>query len=220
MAAIVPAFEEERTVGDVVRALKSSPLVGEVIVVDDGSADRTAELAAAAGATVIRQTGNAGKGEAVRLGAAATRASVLLLCDADFIGFTAAHAERLLRPVLEGRLAMCTGLRDRGPSLTCLIAHLPLLSGERALRRDVLERVPARFLSGFRLEIALNWACRASGLPYGSIPTVGVTQVRKIEKRGVLKGLLGYLRMGWEVAEAMVRVRLARREFTPTHASA
>lgn len=219
-AAIVPAFDEAATVGEVVRALKASMLLGEVIVVDDGSGDRTAEVAAAAGAKVVRLPENLGKGEAVLRGATATQAPVLLLCDADFLGFTAAHAERLLRPVLEGRLAMCAGLRDRGPILTGLIAHLPLLSGERALRRDVLERLPPRFLSGFRLEIALNWACRVNGLPYGAIPTLGVTHVRKMEKRGVLRGLLGYLRMAWEVAEAMIRVRFARKEFLRPHVPA
>jgi glycosyltransferase involved in cell wall biosynthesis len=212
-AALVPARDEERTVGSVVRTLKASRGVDEVIVVDDGSSDRTAEEAEAAGARVVRLAQNVGKGGAVLAGAAATRADVLFLCDADFLGLAPAHVERILAPVAEGRLMMCTGLRDRGPFLTRLIAHLPLLSGERALRREVLEGVPPRFLQGFRIEMALNWYCRANRLPYGSVPTLGVGQVRKIEKVGLLRGIAGYTVMVWEVAEAMVRVRLAKKEF-------
>jgi hypothetical protein len=147
------------------------------------------------------------------MGAAATRAEILFLCDADFVGLGPEHVERILAPVAEGRLMMCTGLRDRGPLLTRLIAHLPLLSGERALRRGVLDGIPRRFLQGFRLEMALNWYCRANRLPYGSVPTLGVGQVRKIEKVGLLRGLAGYAVMIWEVAEAMVRVRFAKQEF-------
>ncbi|HJV32763.1 MAG TPA: glycosyltransferase family 2 protein [Patescibacteria group bacterium] len=213
VAAIVPAFNEEKTVGAVVNVLKAARGIDEIIVVSDGSTDGTAEEAAAAGARVLRLRENVGKGGAVKMGAAATKADVLFLCDADFIGLEPAHVERLLAPVLEGRLAMCAGLRDRGPFLTRVIARLPLLSGERALRREVLDRVPRRFLEGFRLEIALNWCCRANGLPYGSIPTRGVGQVRKMEKVGVLRGLAGYAVMAWEVAEAMIRVRFAKKEF-------
>lgn len=213
VAAIVPAYDEEKTIGRVVRTLKAARGVDEVIVVGDGSKDRTAEVAASAGARVIRLRQNVGKGGAVKMGAAATQAEILFLCDADFVGLEPAHVERILAPVLEGRLAMCTGLRDRGPLLTRVIAHLPLLSGERALRREVLDGVPRRYVQGFRLEVALNWYCRANRLPYGSVPTLGVGQVRKIEKRGVLRGIVGYAVMIWEIAEAMVRVRFAKHEF-------
>lgn len=216
VAAIVPAYDEEKTIGRVVHTLKAARGIDEVIVVSDGSKDRTADEAASAGARVIRLRENVGKGGAAKMGAAATRADVLFLCDADFIGLEPAHVERILAPVIEGRLTMCTGLRDRGPFLTRLIAHLPLLSGERALRREVLDGVPRRYVQGFRLEVALNWYCRANRLPYGSVPTLGVGQVRKIEKHGALRGLAGYAVMIWEVAEAMIRVRFAKKEFLKT----
>jgi glycosyltransferase involved in cell wall biosynthesis len=211
-AAIVPARDEERTVGEVVRALKRARGIDEVIVVDDGSTDGTAAAAESAGARVVRLPENLGKGQALRAGVAATRAGILFFCDADFLGLAPAHVERLLEPVRSGRLAMCAGLRDRGP-LTPIIAHLPLISGERALRREVFEGVPERFLRGFRVEIALNWYCRANRLPYGSIPTVGVGFVSKLRKVGPIRALPQYLAMVWQVAEAMIRVRCAREEF-------
>lgn len=214
VAALVPAYDEENTVGRVVRTLKASSGIDEVIVVDDGSSDRTAEESEAAGADrVIRLTKNVGKGGAVKAGAEVSGADILFLCDADFLGLTPAHVERILKPVIGGKMAMCTGLRDRGPILTRVIAHLPLLSGERALRREVLDGIPKRFLRGFRIEIALNWYCRVNRLSYGSVPTMGVNQVRKIGKVGLIQGLFGYAVMIWQIAEAMISVRLEENEF-------
>ena len=83
------------------RTLRAARGIDEVIVVSDGSADRTAEEAQAAGARVISLRENVGKGGAVKMGAAATRAGILFLCDADFVGLQPTHVERILAPVLE-----------------------------------------------------------------------------------------------------------------------
>ena len=66
VAVLIPAFCEEKTVGEVVAA--ACAYVGSVIVVDDASTDATAERAEAAGATVIRQPVNGGKGAALAEG--------------------------------------------------------------------------------------------------------------------------------------------------------
>lgn len=63
VAVVIPAYNEAATIGDIVtRALA---VVSDVVVVDDGSCDNTAEIAVAAGATVLRQNGNRGKGAAL-----------------------------------------------------------------------------------------------------------------------------------------------------------
>lgn len=66
VCAIIPAFAEERFIGDVVRGVLAH--LDRVIVVDDGSTDRTATIAQAAGAEVIRHQSNRGKGAAIKTG--------------------------------------------------------------------------------------------------------------------------------------------------------
>lgn len=68
VAALIPAYNEASTIADVVRGVR--PFVSQVLVVDDGSIDRTAEEARAAGARVMAHATNMGKGHAVRTGLA------------------------------------------------------------------------------------------------------------------------------------------------------
>src|SRR5690606_21147062 len=58
VAVIIPAFNEERTVGRVIRAARNSPGISQIIVVNDGSTDRTAAIAEKAGAKVIDLSAN------------------------------------------------------------------------------------------------------------------------------------------------------------------
>ncbi len=83
-AALVPAYEAESTVAAVVRGIRGS--VARVLVVDDGSSDRTAAEAESAGAEVLRRGTNGGKGAAVRSGLErllATDATHVAFVDAD-----------------------------------------------------------------------------------------------------------------------------------------
>lgn len=71
VAIVVPAFDEEATIACVVAGCAALPFVSDLIVVDDGSSDRTAALAGAQGARVLRHSRNLGKGASLALGMAA-----------------------------------------------------------------------------------------------------------------------------------------------------
>ena len=84
VCALIAAFNEEATVAAVVEGVRR--LVPDVVVVDDGSSDRTGERAAAAGAAVVRHAQNRGKGAAIRTGLAQVLAGPhthVLFIDAD-----------------------------------------------------------------------------------------------------------------------------------------
>ncbi len=83
VSVVIPAFNEEQAIGEVVRDVLAQHPWREVLVVDDGSSDRTAERAAEAGARVIRHPYNKGNGAAVKTGIREARGDVVLLLDAD-----------------------------------------------------------------------------------------------------------------------------------------
>lgn len=83
VSIVIPAFDEELGIGPVVERVRALRSWAEVLVVDDGSRDRTAEVAAAAGARVVRHPYNKGNGAAVKTGIRAARGELVLLMDAD-----------------------------------------------------------------------------------------------------------------------------------------
>ncbi len=106
ISAIVPAYNEERTLAEAVRRLLAAPAVSEIVVVDDASSDRTYEIAAGLAQVhdrirVLKQPANRGKGAAVRAGIAASRGDVVLILDADN-EYDAAEIPELVQPILSG----------------------------------------------------------------------------------------------------------------------
>lgn len=210
VCAIIPAYNEEATITHVIHPLVSSELIDEVFVVSDGSTDHTARVAEDAGARVHQLSRNRGKGEAMQYAVAHTQSEVLVFLDADLIGLTSDHIERLVLPVVNGARAMNVGIRDRGPVFTRLSHHLPLISGERALRREVFEGVPGEYLHGFMVETSLNYFCRVHHLSYGTVDLPGLTIRRKYQKVSWPRAVVQYIGMSGEVVQAMLAVRLAK----------
>jgi glycosyltransferase involved in cell wall biosynthesis len=221
-AAIVPAHNEAQRIGAVIGALVASGAFREVIVVSDGSTDDTVGVARAAGATLVHALPrNRGKGAAMSHGVMHTDAPVIAFFDADLVGFTEEHARQVLAPVLGGRAYMHVGMRDRGPLVNALQPFLPLVSGERAMRREVFDAVSTKYLQGFMAELALNYFCRVNRLPVTREVLRGSGIVTKFGKLGVLAALPKYAAMWAQTARAAVLLRLARRRFVErgTHMS-
>src|ERR1035438_7218944 len=87
VSIVIPAFNEEQGVGHVVGELRevlaANGIASEIIVVDDGSTDKTAEVAAAAGARVFRHRSNRGYGAALKSGIAGASNDNIVITDAD-----------------------------------------------------------------------------------------------------------------------------------------
>jgi hypothetical protein len=170
VVAIVPAKDRADRVADTVAALLAIDRIDTVLVVDDGSADDTATVAAAAGADVLRLPENRGKGAAVLAGAAHTPdADVYLLIDAD-LARTAAAADLLLGPVLAGDADLTVGvlpsaggkggfgtirtLSAAGIRRACGLEVRAPLSGQRAIRAERLRGLADA--ERFGLEVAMT----------------------------------------------------------------
>jgi glycosyltransferase involved in cell wall biosynthesis len=196
VSAVVPAHDEESTVGGVVAALVAHPLVAEVIVVDDASTDDTAEQAREAGARVVSMPENGGKAAAMERGVAAARHDVIFFSDADLTGLSADKVSRVVEPVISGAYDMFVGIRGRRTYWVNRLLHFtPILGGERALRRELWEQVPPACKKNFQIEIALNYYAKLNGHRMGITVLHGLEQVIKEKKRGLLPGLWARLLM-------------------------
>jgi polyisoprenyl-phosphate glycosyltransferase len=197
VAAIIPAFNEERTIGDVVAAVRLSGLVDDVIVVSDGSRDATGRTARAQGARVVELPENLGKGGAIAAGLAATDAHVLLLLDGDLVGLTSRHVADLLEPVLRGDVDVSIG--QIKPDLIQRL--FPNFSGQRAVQRTVLEAMSDLGSTGFGVEAALSRHVKDCGLRSCTVPLGSLTHLSKLEKHGILRGYVGKLKATWQIAK-------------------
>lgn len=83
LSVIIPAYNEEATIGGIVRGVRRFAEADEILVIDDGSSDATQRVASQAGATVIRHPYNIGNGAAVKTGIREATGDVLLFMDGD-----------------------------------------------------------------------------------------------------------------------------------------
>jgi len=204
-AVLIPALDEAETVASVV-AVAREAAIGPVVVIDDGSTDATADVAAKAGAEVLRLPENRGKGGAVAAGARSRRERVLLLIDADLTGLRPRHLRALARPVLEGRADMTRGVFVGGRWRTAMAQRLvPVLNGQRALLREGLLAVEDLDDSRYGVEVAITEHARHARWRTLDVPLRGVSQVMKEEKRGALRGAGVRLRMYAEILYQWVR---------------
>ncbi|MDD4448416.1 MAG: glycosyltransferase family 2 protein, partial [Methanothrix sp.] len=109
ITALLPAYNEEISIGSVV--LRTKQYADRVIVIDDGSSDRTAEVASLAGAEVLRHDVNRGKGAALKTGFGSLNGSaVIITIDTDG-QHDPADIPRLAEPILKGEADMVNGSR-------------------------------------------------------------------------------------------------------------
>lgn len=195
--------------GQTVRELKSSPFLEEVIVVDDGSEDGTAKVAAAAGAVVIRFPENRGKAAAMAEGVKYAKSDILLFADADLTGINADHVASLVQPVAWHRFAMFVGIMDRRQWwYTRIIRFLPLISGLRAMKKTAWYAVPPEYRERFQIEIALNYFCRKRIGRLGFKFLSGINHASKETKYGIFRGFWRRILMGADLALIYFRLYL------------
>ncbi|RSO29085.1 glucosyl-3-phosphoglycerate synthase [Streptomyces sp. WAC 06725] len=212
VSVVLPALDEEATVGAIVEAIRtelmtpSVPLVDELIVLDSGSTDGTAKIAAEAGARVVhrdevlpRLPALPGKGEVLWRSLLVTRGDVVCFIDADLREFSATFVSGIVGPLLtDPGVQFVKGMYDRplgeaagqGGRVTELVArpllnlHWPRLAGfvqplggEYAARRSLLERLP--FPVGYGVELGLLVdALHTAGLDALAQVDVGVRKHR------------------------------------------
>jgi len=223
LAALIPALDCEATIGAVVRGTLAH--VTRVLVIDDGSGDRTADAAKAAGAEVLRQPENRGKGAALRTGLRALRergATHALTLDGDAQHYPD-DIPALLRASAEAPHALVLGARQHEPGSLVPIRAFGNRFANRWVRiacgKDLEDTQ-----SGFRvypIEATLALGCRAkrfafetevviqaarAGLPIRSVP-VRVWNPPAGERTSHFRGFSDTVRIVFTVIGLLLRIR-------------
>lgn len=202
VSAVIPAYNEEKTVGGIVQVVKSVPEISEVIVVSDGSEDQTAVVAATAGATVIDLQENHGKGGAMMAGVKQAKEEIILFLDADLIGLTPDHIVDLITPVIRQEADMTIGIFEKG-RLTTDLAQLiaPYLSGQRVVHKEHISRINNLEMTRYGVEVALTRYAVEHNLRVKEVHLPELSHIMKEEKLGIMKGFAARMKMYWEIAK-------------------
>lgn len=203
VSCVIPAYNEEGRIANVLEVVLGEPLIDEVIVVNDGSADRTAEVVRHyPKAKLIDLQQNMGKAFALKQGISNAQGPIILLLDADLIGLQRDNIHELLQPVVCGDADMTLSLR--GNSLFIYrILGVDFVSGERAINKEILEQLGEYEHSRFGFESLLNEYIVANKLTFQSVRWDNVRVSPKSKKRGFWKGLGDEFKMIKEIMEAV-----------------
>ena len=227
VSVIIPCLNEEAPIAGVVREVLAQK-VDEVIVVDNGSTDRTAEHAAAAGARVVREP-NRGYGRACAAGVSAVRGDAEIVCFLDGDGSDVPDfLPAIVRPIAEGEADFVMGSRLRGKREAGSMTPQQIVAGWlagvllrvtygvrftdmspfRALRVDRLRSLHmAEQTYGWNLEMQMRAAaarCRIVEIPVD----------HRCRRGGVSKvsgNLVAGLQAGWKIVTTFLRLALSLR---------
>ena len=196
---LIPVYNEEASIGGVLEGLREWRDRAEIIVVSDGSTDRTPEIAERAGVRVIRHRVNKGYGAALKTGIRAAAGPIIVMMDADG-EHSAAQIQRLIDAMNDndmvvgarGKDSYTPLIRRPGKWILSKVANylaqtnIPdLNSGFRAFRKEVALRFLHILPNGFSFTTTLTLALLKEGyntayVPITTTPRVGTSTVNPI----------------------------------------
>ncbi len=204
LSIVIPAKNEAEAIGKVVGLARERYPDAEIIVVDDGSTDETAEIARTAGAQVIRHPESLGNGAAVKAGARAATGDIIAFLDGD-----GQHDPRMLEPLLQQidvGYDMAVGARDSGShanigrlfanglynAIASMMSGRPILdltSGFRVARAQPFKQFLYLLPNGFSYPTTITMAFLRSGYPVTFVPIIAAQRIGKSHIRPFRDGI-------------------------------
>jgi len=169
ITCVIPAYNEETTIANVIANVKKVRTIEEIIVVDDGSKDKTYKIASEQGANVIKHPVNKGKGAAIKTGVANAQGEIVLFLDADLYNISPKKIASMLQPLEndEADFVKASFTRARGrvtelvvkPLLNVILPFIKFnqpLSGQFAIRKELFGDLKINDNWGVDMQILLQ----------------------------------------------------------------
>ena len=204
ISVIIPAKNESASIGQLITGVREHCPQAEILVIDDGSSDQTADLAKAAGATVISHPHSLGNGAAIKTGARRAQGEILVMLDADG-QHDPADIPRLLEQLKQGfdmavgaRSASCHANTARLAAngmynvfASMITGHVipDLTSGFRAVHARLFKSFLYLLPNGFSYPTTITMAFLRAGYPVQFVPIQAEKRVGKSHIRPVRDGI-------------------------------
>lgn len=215
ITCIICAFNEEKRISAVLDVVSGHPALAEIIVVDDGSKDGTAEKASIyQNVTLLKHPVNKGKSEAFVTGMTAATGEYILMLDADLVNLTEEAITRLLDPVVSGEADQTMSLRKNSLFIYRWLG-IDYVSGERVFKKSFLEGhlENMRKLPGYGLESYMNDLIIEKRLKLKVVDWPEVSVTNKAGKEGFVKGIIGEVRMVRQIVKLMTFRKVVHQIF-------
>lgn len=208
IAVIIPVYNEEQTVASVVEVVRTWPRAQEVVVVNDGSTDKTLRALKPFGSaiTLISYKKNRGKGFAIKTGIEESHGEIIVFVDADLVGLTHHDLDALVAPVLGGKADMVLGnvrLWSK-PKPRQKKGMFDQLTGERVILRSTIQPYLADIASvGYGIELYLNDLHKTKRVVTVKLPFVSI--IGKFDKHSMPAAMRSYMKEARELITQTVR---------------
>jgi glycosyltransferase involved in cell wall biosynthesis len=206
--AIIPVLNEQKTVKGVVKAVLGSGLFNEVIVVNDGSTDKTPAILKTFGnqIQVVSFVKNRGKGYALAAGIKKAASELVVFLDGDAVTLSSRHLQTMLKPFENGKTRVVIGHES-----VMGVNYPTFLQGERAyFRRDLLPHLTRMKCTRFGVELFLEELRKRKRWPVKHVHLKGFKKIFKFDKTGISQQTLkDYLQEAWEITQELARSQKA-----------
>ena len=204
VSAVICAYNEEKTIAGVIKQVYQSSIVDEIIIVNDGSIDKTAAIIRQLGKEInlkfIDLPENKGKGYAMTTGVEQSTGEIIVFIDADLSDLHPKHIEKLIIPILNNEADIVLGL----PTETIInysINPFRSITGQRALLKvDIIPILDKIKTSRFGVETLINLFYKANGKKVKYTTLFGLKHSAKFQKTSIIKATRQFASMGQDIA--------------------
>lgn len=203
VTAIIPVFNEEKSVARVVKILLASSLINEVVVVNDGSGDKSLEILEEFGTKIklFSSKKNMGKGWAIAKGVGLALGKIVMFIDADLTNLNNEFIKKLLKPINKPGVKAVVGYLKKSKYLPTPFARL---TGERVYyKEDLLPHLKEMRVTRFGLEVFLNHLYKDKNVE--RVALIKLEGLYKYDKVSAKMAVKEYFTEGLEIARELAK---------------